>query len=200
MKLRLALVTSALLATLPAAFADSCFPTTRVLTANDRFALEAKMDSKLAFQRPSPGTPPQNYWSYTLTEKATGKTQTGNIPQLASHAHPHLFLSGDGAQFAVLDDHAETRYENRVLIFLTNGKLIASLGVTDILNKDELSSVRRSVNHLTWLGFDPTTWDRETRTYDIYSKMNNTITLTTPSMRKVAISLTSGKLVSPIGK
>jgi hypothetical protein len=90
----------------------------------------------------------------------------------------------------VLDASAGHHLTNRFMIYSSEGKLIASLGVHDILTKDEQTEVQRSISHIQWLEYDP-----KSRSYGDYLSDENAVSLTTKADRKVAISLTDGRLI-----
>ena len=134
----------------------------------------------------------QKAWLYIETGLTNGTCWTGRIDRIEAHAHLYFFLSADGRRFAVLDPMAGRRIDRRFLIYDSGGKLIASLGVTNILNKAELDKMQHTQDHVNWLKFD-----RATRTYGAYLPARNAIQLTTLAGRKVPISLTDGRILSP---
>jgi len=128
---------------------------------------------------------------YILTNLKTGKQHSGPLPLIDSHAHLQFFLSDDGKHFAVLDESAGHRLTNRFMIYTLSGKLVASLGVQDLLTKDEQGKIVRSISHMYWLKRDSATGS-----YGNYVAAENAVCLTTFSDRKVLISLVDGRLIT----
>jgi hypothetical protein len=98
----------------------------------------------------------------------------------------------------VLDSGADTHLENRFMVFTAEGKLISSLGINDILTKDEQAEVRPSISHICWIGtvcqFD-SDMKIVAESYGRYLPNANAVGLTTLSEREVLISLTDGKVI-----
>ena len=128
---------------------------------------------------------------YILTNLKTGKQHIGPLPLIDLHAHLQFFLSDDDKHFAVLDESAEHRLTNRFMIYTLSGKLVASLGVQDLLTKDEQGKIGRSISHIHWLKGDPLTGS-----YGNYVAAENAVSLTTLGDRKVLISLADGTLIT----
>jgi hypothetical protein len=129
-------------------------------------------------------------WNYVLTDIKMGDKRIGPLPIDWTHAHLYFFLSQDGKRFAVLDVSAGHRLYNRFMIYDSEGKLIASLGVHDLLTKDEQTNVTHSKSHIHWLKDYP-----KLNSYGKYSSDQNTVSLTTLTGREVVISLSDGKLI-----
>ncbi|WP_309711910.1 hypothetical protein [Armatimonas sp.] len=176
---------ASVLCTLNLAHTDSCVFAKNALTSNTRFILEIQLEEDRSKD------PLKAFWSYTLTERISGKKYQGRIPQLEYHAHPTVYLSEDGKRFAILDPIADHRDKDRFIVFTQDGKQIISLGINDILNMEEQSKVTSSISHIRWLSLNE-------NTIGLFSKADNTVTLTTMLGRKVAISLTNGKIVKPV--
>ena len=77
------------------------------------------------------------------------------------------------------------------MIYTLSGRLVASLGVQDLLTKDEQGKIVRSISHIYWLKRDPATGS-----YGNYLAEENAVSLTTLGDRKVLISLADGRLVT----
>ncbi|MFC1452804.1 hypothetical protein ACFLSJ_05605 [Verrucomicrobiota bacterium] len=91
----------------------------------------------------------------------------------------------------MLDASAGHHLSDRFLIYTADGKLIASLGVGDILTEGEQTKVRHSVSHIHWLKHDP-----KSRSYGRYLSDRNAVSLKTLAEREVAISLGDGRLIA----
>lgn len=130
-------------------------------------------------------------WYYLLTNLRTGQQHIRPLPLIERHAHLQFFLSDDGKRFAVLDASADHRLTNRFMIYTLSGKLVAALGVQDLLTKDEQAKVAHSISHIHWLKCDPVTGS-----YGGYLAAENAVSLTTGGGRKVLVSLADGKLIT----
>ena len=158
--------------------ADSCVGASSVAATNQQYRVDGQVDRDT------------KKWTYVLTDVKTGEKRTGPLPEIEWHAHLYFFLSQDCKRFAVLDASAGHHLTNRFLIYSAEGKLIASLGVNDILTKDEQAKVDQSISHIHWLKHDPTS-----RSYGKCLPSENTVSLTTVADRTVVISLADGKLI-----
>lgn len=158
--------------------ADSCVGTSSVAATNQHYRVDGQADRE------------GNKWNYVLTDLKTGEKRTGPLPGIELHAHLYFFLSQDGERFAMLDASAGHHLANRFMIYNSNGKLISSLGINDILTKNEQTQVQQSVSHIWWLKHDP-----KSRSYGKYLPDENAVSLTTMSERDVVISLVDGKLI-----
>ena len=158
--------------------ADSCVGASSVAATNQHYKVDGQADRE------------GKKWSYVLTDLKTGKKRTGPLPKIEWHAHLQFFLSQDGKRFAVLDASAGHHLTNRFMIYNSEGKLISSLGVNDILTKDEQTKIQQSISHIQWLKYDP-----KSRSYGDYLPDENAVRLTTKADRKVVISLADGKLI-----
>ena len=109
-----------------------------------------------------------------------------------------FFLSQDGKRFAVLHATAERNLDNRFMVFTAEGNLITSLGVNDILTKDEQAEVGRTISHIGWIG-TVNQYDSDgkivAQLYGRYLPNANAVALMTLSEREVLISLTDGKVI-----
>ncbi len=118
---------------------DRCRPSTNATgTAEDgKFYVELKFDET------------KRKW---LFESAVDGKQvaTGEIGELQWHAHPSVLVSPQGDRFVVFDPSATRRHNDRVIIYSMQGEKLKSLGVDDLLTKEEMKSVRQSVSHLWW--------------------------------------------------
>lgn len=158
--------------------ADSCVGASSAGATNRHYSVDGQVDQE------------GRQWNYVLTDLMTGKKQAGPLPRIKRHAHLYFFLSQDGKRFGVLDASAGHHLANRFMIHNSNGELISSLGVSDILTKDEQALVKHSISHTWWLKYDP-----KSRSYGEYLPGENVVSLTTKQGRKVLISLADGKLV-----
>lgn len=158
--------------------ADSCMGPSSVPATNQHYKVDGQVDAE------------SKRWNYVLTDVKTGEKRTGPLPRIKWHAHLYFFLSQDGRRFAVLDASADHHLADRFMIYNSEGKLIASLGVHDILTKDEQTNVQHSVSHIHWLKHDPVS-----KSYGKYSADQNTVSLMTLAGREVVISLTDGTLI-----
>lgn len=77
------------------------------------------------------------------------------MPHLGDHAHLVVFIPAKGPSFAVLNASAERDDADRLLVLTSlDGVLPARFqryGLADLLTKDELPMVRRSISHVHWL-------------------------------------------------
>ena len=179
MKLMMLIIFSLLvLLTSQRVVADSCVGTSSVPATNQQFKVDGQVDRN------------SKKWSYVLTDLKTGEKRTGHLTKIKWHAHLHFFLSQDGKRFAVLDASAGHRFTDRFMIYTSEGKLIASFGIDDILTKEEQSEVQRSKSHIHWLKYDP-----KSRSYGKYLPNDNAVSLTTLTGREVLISLSDGKRI-----
>ena len=158
--------------------ADKCVGASSVAATNQQYRVDGQVDRDT------------NKWTYVLTDVKTGEKRTGPLPKIEWHAHLYFFLSQDGKRFAVLDASAGHHLTNRFMIYTSEGKLIASLGVHDILTKDEQTKVQQSISHIHWLKHDP-----ESRSYGKHLPNHSAVSLTTIADREVVISLADGKLI-----
>ena len=158
--------------------ADSCVGGSSVAAANQHYKVDGQGDRD------------SRKWSYVLTDLRTGEKRTGPLPKIDWHAHLYFFLSQDSRRFAVLDASAGHHRANRFMIHTADGELLVSLGVDDILAKEEQTEVQHSVSHMSWLKYD-----RELRSYGTYVSVENAVSLTTMAGREVTISLVDGKVI-----
>jgi hypothetical protein len=186
MKVRIMLCSLFVLLAASRVFADWCVGTSSVAGTNQHYRVDGQFDHE------------GQKWSYVFTDLKTGEKRTGPLPRIGSHAHLYFFLSQDGKRFAVLDSGADTHLENRFMVFTAEGKLISSLGINDILTKDEQAEVRPSISHICWIGtvcqFD-SDMKIVAESYGRYLPNANAVGLTTLSEREVLISLTDGKVI-----
>jgi hypothetical protein len=162
--------------------ADSCIGTSTDMATNGHYKVSGKADRE------------SKKWSFVLTDLKTGEKRTGPLPHVELHAHLFFFLSQDSKRFAVLDASAGHHLTNRFMIFNSKGKLISSLGVNDILTKDEQTKVEQSISHTRWLK----SWlksDPKCQSYGDYLPADNAVRLRTMADRKVLVSLVDGKLI-----
>ncbi|MDE0864632.1 MAG: hypothetical protein OSA98_12660 [Rubripirellula sp.] len=177
-------------------FADRCVVGSSVAAFNQRFTVDGRWD-------------PQSGWSYSLSSLETGKTQDGPLSLIGRHAHLHFFLSADGKRFAVLDATAGRHLANRLMTYTSDGKLISSLGVRDLLTPSEQAKIMFSVSHLRWLKWDPepqfsdavVEQERDSvilpaaNPYGKYNSQKKMITFTTLAGRKVSVALADGRVI-----
>ena len=179
--------------------ADKCYYTTADPAANENYKIEGKADKE------------KGTWSYVLTNLKTKKQQTGPLPLIELHAHLSFFISHDSKHFAVLNESAGHHLTNRFMVYKTDGTLVSSLGIQDILKPNEEKMIERTVSHIYWLNrvqeltaeeekalreTGKTPWlPPNTHYYGKYNPATNTVSLRTLSGRIVAISLDHGKVV-----
>ena len=178
-------------------FADRCVPETSVAASNQRFTVDGRWDRQ------------SGNWIYSLSSLETGKTQDGPLPLIGKHAHLHFFLSDDGNRFAVLDATAGRHLTNRLMTYTSDGKLLTSLGVRDLLTPSEETKIMNSVSHLHWLKRDPepqfsdavVEQERDSvilpaaNPYGKYNSQKNMVTFTTLAGRKVSVALADGRVI-----
>lgn len=179
--------------------ADKCYYTTAEPAANENHKIEGKADKE------------KGTWSYVLTNLKTKKQQTGSLPLIELHAHLYFFISQDSKHFAVLNGSADHHLTNRFMVYKTDGTLVSSLGIQDILKPNEEKMIERTVSHIHWLSrVQELTADEETALretgktptlppnchyYGKYNPATNTVSLRTLAGRLVVISLERGKVV-----
>jgi len=179
-------------------FADRCVPETSVAASNQRFTVDGRWDRQ------------SGNWMYSLYDLETGKIQNGPLPLLLrGHAHLYFFLSDGGKRFAVLDATAGRHLTNRLMTYTSDGKLISSLGVRDLLTPSEQAKIMFSVSHLRWLKRDPepqfsdavVEQERDSvilpaaSPYGKYNSQKNMVTFTTLAGRKVSVALADGRVI-----
>jgi hypothetical protein len=130
-------------------------------------------------------------WYYLLTNLKNGQQHTRPLPLIERHAHLQFFLGDDGKRFAVLDASANHRLTNRFMIYTLSGKLVAALGIQDLLTQAEQAKAGYSISHIHWLKCDPVTGS-----YGGYVAAEKAVSLTTGGGRKVLVSLADGKLIT----
>ncbi|MBI2441337.1 MAG: hypothetical protein HYV35_08210 [Lentisphaerae bacterium] len=160
-------------------FADSCEGTSSVAATNQHYKVYGEADKEA------------NKWNYVLVDLQTGEKRTGPFPKIRWHAHLYFFISQDGKRFAVLDASAGHHSDDRFMIYDSAGKLVVSLGMNDILTKDELSKVSYSISHVDWLKPDPVA-----KSWGKYLAEDNAVSLTTIADREVVIALTDGQVIA----
>lgn len=158
--------------------ADSCVGASSVPATNQHYKVDGQVDAE------------SKKWNYVLTDVKTGEKRTGTLSRIQLHAHLYFFLSQDSKRFAVLDASAGHHLKDRFMIHDSDAKLIASLGVDDILDKEERANVQQTVSHIHWLKYDPAS-----NSYGMYLPEENAVSLNTLRDRAVVISLTDGKLL-----
>ena len=179
--------------------ADKCRYTTAEAASNANYKIEGKADIE------------KRSWSYVLTNLKTKKQQTGPLPLIELHAHLYFFISHDSNHFAVLNGSADHHLTNRFMVYKTDGTLVSSLGIQDILKPNEEKMIERTVSHIHWLNrVQELTAEEETALretgksptlppnchyYGKYNPATNTVSLRTLAGRVVAISLDHGKVV-----
>jgi len=182
-------------------FADRCVFQSIAAACNHPFSVEGRWD------------PESGDWSYSLNSLKTGKTQNGTLPLIGRHAHLYFFLSDDGKRFAVLDATAGHHLTNRLMTYTSDGKLLSSLGVRDLLTPSEQAGIIYSSAHLHWLKKDDEARFsdelvaqegdsvirlRPSNPYGKYNSQKNTIAFTTLAGRKVSVALADGKVVKRV--
>jgi hypothetical protein len=163
------------------AHGDSCVGQSSQAATNDRFSVDGRFDVK------------ERNWSYVYTNIKTGDKRVGPLATVEAHAHLYFFISEDGGSFGVLDATAGHRLTDRFLVYSSEGILMASLGVQDLLTKEEQKAVEESLGHIHWLSFDP-----KTKSYGEYVQDDNAVKLKTRAGRGILISLADGKLIKKI--
>ncbi len=133
----------------------------------------------------------QGQWLYCLTKLKTGRQHIRPLPNVGSHAHLQFLLSDDGKHFAVLDPSADHRLTNRLMILTLSGKLVASLGIQDLLTPEEQARVGHSISHISWLQLNPMTGGCGS-----YLVAENAVGLVTMTGRPILVSMSDGKLIT----
>ena len=186
MKVRIMLCSLFVLLAASRVLADFCMVTSSVGATNQHYRVDGQFDRE------------GQKWSYVFTDLKTNEKRTGPLPRIGSHAHLYFFLSQDGKRFAVLDSGADTHLDNRFMVFTAEGKLISSLGINDILTKDEQAELRHTMSHMSWIGA-VCQYDSDMKivaeSFGRYLPNENAVGLMTLSEREVLISLTDGKVI-----
>jgi hypothetical protein len=153
-------------------FADECFYGA-VPSENSLFRIGAEYDKE------------KESWFYKIVEKKTGVSRSGKLDRIEAHAHLEMYISKSGDRFAVLNLVAGHRFEDRIMIYDSHGRLLKSLGVSDILADDEFNAIGHSFTHLFWLKMRPNTE---------YLPEKHAVRLFLITGRTVVVSLIDGSL------
>lgn len=90
-------------------------------------------------------------WKFTWQDTVEKRTISGAVEELRGHVHPTVFVSSSGHRFAIFNGDGGHQYENRLLIYGADGKLVKSFGLNDLLNARELDRVSETTSHIQWL-------------------------------------------------
>jgi hypothetical protein len=157
----------------PSAFADSCIGNTAAGSTNGDWSVSPQLDEQTGECR------------YVLTNSKTREKRTGPLPEIKGHVHLRFFVSKNGNRFAALNEKGGRQLADRLLIYDGDGTLVTSLGIQDILNKEEQAGIRISTSHIAWLKGEGE-----------YVAGEDAIILETRSGRRVSVSLVDGKLAT----
>ncbi len=132
----------------------------------------------------------EDTWAFRWVDQRSGKASSGPVQGLEMHAHPQVHVTTDGSRFSVSDLSAGHRFEDRIMIYDSTGKLIRSLGIDDILMFHQRDQVSMSISHISW-----TSYDRATDRWIWLEDDENRLFLVTKDEHRIAISLQDGQVI-----
>jgi hypothetical protein len=147
-RLRFLILVSSLVLMKGLSLADTCMRSSleEGISTDGRFHVVVELDrNPFANQTP---------WQFEWNDQKTGQMFRGNIDQIDIHAHLTVLVADDGTRFAIADLSAGHRYHDRILLFQSDGRLIRSLGIADVLLFHERGDINHTVSHTSWVGYD----------------------------------------------
>jgi len=162
------------------AFGDSCggWGGAPAESVNGRYEVSVQFDEETG------------NWAYVWKDTKKSETLTGPLKSIERHAHLYLFITQDGSRFAVLDPIAGHRLNDRLLIYQSDGKLVRTFSIEDLLTKYAVKKVLRSKSHIRWLKYD-----KDKKSYVKYDPKKETLQLTIKWNRRIRVSLMDGKIL-----